>query len=294
MDLSEKLKQGRFNGVCTDLCAFINTREFIDNLTHLRHSGIDIISAGFCSPNPEREYYKKFRDQDRESIVLCSNSAITSDGRIDLNSPFLANLELVITEAESLGVAVLVNILDSACEHIFADEFAVATAIFNAAEWLISKRFANIIVNLTNISHTFYKSSVLNGDKFISILESVKKSTGDKLIIGAGMKNFAGVSARALDLYIKSSDFIPLYSVNYKTHNTKKMLENIYFFKSRAKVPLIMAKGDDLSGKYNNYGKNNMAEAMENGVSWCYYNLEQLGIAPVDWGFLQKISRQAY
>jgi len=106
------------------------------------------------------------------------------------------------------------------------------------------------------------------------------------------MKNFTGVSALALDMYIKTSDFIPLYSVNYRAHNTKKMLENIYFFKLRTNVPLVVAKGDDLSDKYNNYGKNNMEEARENGVSWFYYNLEQLGIAPVDWSALQDISRQ--
>ena len=35
-----------------------------------------------------------------------------------------------------------------------------------------------------------------------------------------------------------------------------------------------MAKGDDLSEKYNSYGKNNLAEAIENGVSWCYYDID--------------------
>ena len=292
MNIAENLKYGKFNGICTDLSAFINTQDFLDNLKYLQHSDINIISAGFQSPNPNREYYKKSRNQDRERISLCSDSAITSNGEIDLDSPFLANLELITTAAESLGLAVLVNILDASCEHIFVDAFAVVTGIFNAIDWLISKQFNNIIVNLTNISQTFYKSSILNGEKFINMLESVKKSTGDKLIIGAGMKNFAGVSESALDLYIKSSDFIPLYSLNYKTHNTKKMLENIYYFKSRTDIPLIMAKGDDLSDKYNSYGKNNMLEARENGVSWFYYNLEKLGIEPVDWGFLRNVSKQ--
>lgn len=292
MNISEILKQGILNGVCTDLSAFINTQKFLDNLKYLRDSGVNAVSAGFQSPNPTHEYYKKSRSQDRTKLTLCSDSAITPNGEVALNSPFLSNLELIITTAKALELAVLVNILDASCEHIFTDEFAVVTGIFNAMDWLISKQFTNIIVNITNISHIFYKNLILNGEKFINIFESVKKNIGDKLIIGAGLKSFADVSESALATYIKSSDFIPLYSVNYKTHNTKKMLENIQYFKSRTNIPIVMAKGDDLSDKYNSYGKNNMMEARENGISWFYYKLEKLSVIPIDWEFLRYVNVQ--
>jgi hypothetical protein len=284
------LKQGKLLGVCTDLCTFHETKNinsFLDNLKYLQNSGINIISAAFQSPNPFREYYIKSREQDKLKNIAHSSSAIKPDGSLDYN--FLDNLELIIKTADSSGLAVLVNILDSSCEHIFSDEFAVITAIFNAADWLISKKFNNILVNLTNISHTFYKSSVLNGEKYINIFKSVKQAAGDNLILGAGIKNLAGVSPAGVDAYIKSSDFIPIYSVNYKNHSTKKMLENIYFFKARASVPVVMAKGDDLNSRYNSYGKNNMLEAFENHISWFYYSLDKLGLMPVDWGFLRHI-----
>ena len=272
----DSLKQGKLLGVCTDLCAFHATHDFIHQLGHLR---ANLISASLQSPNPHPEYYKKARQQDKSKAAAHADSAIKPDGSLDYS--LLENLELVIKSAGALGLAVLVNILDSSCEHIFADDFSIITGIFNALDWLEAKNFGNILVNLTNISHTFYKSRLLNGSKFISLFSSAKSASG--LMLGAGMKNFAGVGAAGLDAYIKSSDFIPLYSTNYKKHGTGKMLENIYFFKSRAAAPVIMAKGDDLSAEHSSYGKSNMLEALEHGASWCYYSLEKLGLAPVDW-----------
>ena len=282
------LKRGKLLGVCTDLSNYRdnqNIHNFINNLKRLKNA--NIISAALQSPSPLREYYKKSREQDKFKYSPHSSSAINPDG--SLNYCFLDDLELIIKTADSFGYAVLVNILDSSCEHIFIDEFSIINGIFNSADWLASKKFGNILVNLTNISHTFYKSSVLNGERFINIFKSVKQSAGGSLILGAGIKNFAGVSAGGFDNYIKSSDFIPIYSVNYKKHSTKKMLENIYFFKSRTDAPVIMAKGDDLSDGYNSYGKNNMTEAFENNISWFYYNLDKLGIMPVDWEFLRNL-----
>lgn len=286
MNIKDNLNRGKLLGVCTDLCAHYQAQAFLDNLKYLENSGINIISAAFQGPSPEREYYKKSREQ-RNLNIMRSSSAINADGSLDYN--LLAKLELIIKTADSFGLAVLVNILDSSCEHIFTDEFAVITGIFNAADWLISKRFDNILVNLTNISHTFYKSSVLNGEKFIDIFKSVKDNAGNRLMLGAGMKSFAKVSGSNLDAYIKSSDFIPIYSVNYKTHSTKKMIENIYFFRARTNAPVIMAKGDDLNGRHNSYGRNSMTEALGNNTSWFYYNLDKLVITPVDWGFLRDI-----
>ena len=290
----DNLKQGRLLGVCTDLCAFFHTSEFRGNLKYMRDAGINIFSASFQSPNPSGEYYKKSREQDKNLLSFSSfshssahsGSAINCGG--DLDYDFLAGLELTVKTADSLGLAVLINILDSSREYIFTDEFAVITGIFNAADWLISKKFTNVIVNLTNISHTFYKSSVLNGEKFINIFKDIKNSAGDNLILGAGLKSFAKIGADSLGMYIGCSDFIPIYSVNYKTHSTKKMLDNIYFFKSRTDAPVIMAKGDDLSDRYNSYGKNSMTEAFENNISWFYYNLDKLGLEPVDWSFFQS------
>jgi hypothetical protein len=295
-DSEDKSKHGRLLGICTDLCVFKdekicgfvhNTRSFTDNLTHLRNTCVNIISAAFQSPNPFAEYYQAARRQDKSKDISHSSSAIKSDGSLDYE--FLAALEQVIKTADSSGLAVIVSILDSSCENIFADEFSVITGIFNAADWLISKNFGNVIVNVSNISHTFYKRSVLNGEKFINLFKAVKKYTQGKLILGAGMKNFTGVSEEKLNDYITASDFIPIYSANYKIHSTKKMIENICFFKSRTNIPVIMAKGDDLNGRYGSYGKNSLAEAFENGISWCYFNLGKLGIMPVNWDFLSQI-----
>ena len=281
------LEDKKFIGVYTDMCAFFddniidadkNKSDFMKNLSVWRSFGVNLITVGLQSPSPFAEYYKKAREQDRSAIPAFGSSALKYDG--GLNYDFLENAEEIIRFANELGFTVLVNILSPACENIFEDELAVFNGVFNAADWLRGKNFGDILVNITDVSHTFYKSGILNGSKIISLLKSVGERTENKLILGTGIKSFAGVSERNISEYIKASGFIPVYSDYSKSnHNTKKMLEKIYFFrehinKAGVKIPVIIAKGDDLSERYNSYGRNNLEEAFENGVSWCYYDPE--------------------
>jgi hypothetical protein len=294
----------KFIGVYTDMCCFFDKNiadtekikyEFIKNLPEWRKSGVNLITAGLQSPNPFAEYYKKAREQDKTKDISFDSSGIKPDGSLDLD--YLENAGEIIKEANKYGFCVLVNLLSPACENIFEDEYAIVNGIFNAVDWLLEKNFSNILVNITDISHTFYKSSVLNPGGIIRILKSIKslrslkekkERTGNNIIFGAGIKSFAGVGEKNISEYIKFSDFIPVYA-----DNTKKMLEKIYFFQARTqaknkKIPMVVVKGDDLSDKHNSYGKNNLAEASENNASWCYYDRDgfvilQTKSKSIDW-----------
>jgi len=290
------LSEGKFIGIYTDMCVFFdkniigidrNKNEFIKNLDLWRKSGVNLITAGLQSPNPFKEYYKKAREQDKSKDISFKSSAFKSDGSIDF--AYLENVEEIIKSAARSGFAVLVNILSSSCENIFEDEFAVINGIFNAVDWFLEKSFSNVLINITDVSHTFYKSSVLNKGRIINILKSVREKAKNNIILGAGIKSLSDINEKNIAEYINSSDFIPIYA-NYakSSHNTKKMLENIYFFKEAMKktgreIPIIMAKGDDLSERYNSYGKNNLIEALENNISWCYYDKDGFVILPVAW-----------
>ena len=266
----------KYIGVYTDMCAFFdknlidadeNKNSFIENLGDWKKSGVNLITVGLQSPNPFGEYYKKAREQDKTKNIRFDSSAIKSGG--GLNCAFLDNAAGIIKAANNFDFAVIVNILSPACENKFEDEFALVNGIFNVIDWILKQNFTNILVNIADISHTFYKSSVLNGEKIIKLLKSVREKTKDKLILGTGIKTFANFSEKNIAEYIKLSDFIPIYP-----DNTKNMLKKIYFFRAADKeIPLIAVKGDDLSEKYNSYGKNNLTEAAENGISWCYYDL---------------------
>ena len=295
------LSEGKLIGIYTDMCAFfdknicdvgLNKTEFINNLNEWRGSGVNLITLGLQSPNPFGEYYKKARERDKSKNISFDSSALNPDG--SLNFGFLSNAEEIINAADNSGIAVLVNILSPSCESIFEDEFAILNGIFNIAEWLLEKKFLNTLVNLTDISHTFYKSSVLNGDRIVNVLKSIREKVKDNIIFGAGIKTFAYLSAKNMANYINLSDFIPIFSINARhACTTKKMLENIYFLKRLMRgegreVPIIMAKGDDLSERYGSYGKNNLTEALENDISWCYYDRDGFGLLQnqkksIDW-----------
>jgi hypothetical protein len=290
------LSEGRLVGVFTDMCAFFdanitdidkNKREFIENLGEWKKSGVDLITVGLQSPNPFREYYKKAREQDKEKNLPFESSAIKRDGSLNLG--YLENSREIIEAADNMGFAVLVNILSPSCEDIFEDEFAILNGTLNAAGWLAGQGFSNVIVNITDVAHTFYKSSVLKDGRIIKVLKSVRQKVKEKLILGAGIKSFTNISAKNMREYIELSDFIPLHA-NYtkSNHNTKRMLEKIYFVREKMRaagreIPVIIAKGDDLSEKYNSYGKNNLLESLENGASWCYYDKDGFVIMPVSW-----------
>jgi len=272
----------KFIGVYTDMCAFFDKstadtekikRGFISNMEIWRGCGVNLVTVGLQSPCPFGEYYKKAREQNKGLYISSDSSAINHDG--SLNFDFLDNAEKIIVSANSAKLTVLVNILSPMREYIFDDEYAVINGIFNAVEWLAEKNFTDILVNITDISHTFYKSSVLNQNKINKILKSVRDKTTGKLILSAGIKTFANFNENDIREYIELSDFIPIYAINPKSiYTTKNMIEKIYFFKKiAANIPIIMVKGDDLNDKYNSYGKINLTEALDNNISWCYYDL---------------------
>ena len=282
------------------MCAFFdgsiinvkkNKEEFIKNLGEWKKSGINLVTAGLQGPNPFREYYKKARERDKTKDMTFRSSAINSDGSLDKN--YLKNLEEIITAANNAGIYVLLNILSTACEDIFEDEYALLSGIFNAADMLLEKNYPNVFVNLTDVSHTFFKSSVLCGEGLIEILKSVREKIKRGFLLGAGIKTFSNIGEKKLSEYIRSSDFIPVYANQaHSRQTTKNMLEKIFFFKEKIReagedLPLIVAKGDDLSEKYNSYGKNNLSEAMETGASWCYYDLAGFVVpqsSEINWG----------
>lgn len=255
-----------------------NKKDFIKNLPEWKKLGIDLITIGLQGPSPFKQYYKKARERDRSIDISFKSSALNSDG--SLNKNYFENIEEIIESAGKSGLYVLLNVLSASCEDIFEDEFAVINGIFNVTELLLEKKFPDIFVNITDISNTFYKSSVLNGDKFIKLLQSVKEKVNKGFYLGAGIKTFSGVSEKNILEYIKLSDFIPVYENQTQPgRNTKNILEKIYYFKEKMRetgvnIPIIVIKGDDLSEKYNSYGKNNMAESLENGASWCYYDID--------------------
>ncbi|MCL2159420.1 MAG: hypothetical protein FWH48_08435 [Oscillospiraceae bacterium] len=293
--------EGRLIGVCSDVCAFFDggfadiekTRlDFIKNLSGWRASGVDIVTLGLQSPSPFREHYKKAREQKKEKSeknIEFKSSALKADGSLDKG--YLENAKRIIEAADGAGLLVCVNIFSAWQERIFEDEYAILNGAFNVVDWLLEKNFSNVMVNITDVSHIFYKSSVLCGGGVIRLLKSLKERADDSLILGAGLKSLGNIPAALLGEYIKNSDFVPIYSnaENAKlAHNTKKMLGDICFLKgimreNGADIPIIMAKGDDLGERYNSYGKNNLAEALENGISWFYYDREGFFMLPVDW-----------
>ncbi|MCL1793385.1 MAG: hypothetical protein FWG34_05920 [Oscillospiraceae bacterium] len=290
--------EGKLIGVCSDVCAFFdagvadvekNREEFIKDLDDWRNSGVNLVTLGLQSPNPFGEYYKKAREQDKSKNISFESSAINPDG--SLNSVYLEYAAKIIEAAKRAGLAVFVNIFSSSCEDMFEDEFAIVNGAFNVADWLLEKKFPNVMANVTDVSHTFYKSSVLSGGGAIKILKSLKEKAGKKLILGAGLKSTKNIPEGLMGEYMESSDFIPIYSnaENAKSeYNTKKMIGDIHRFKKAmaqkgANIPIIVAKGDDLSERYNSYGKNNLAEALENGASWCYYDKQGFVLLPVNW-----------
>ena len=291
--------EGRLIGVYTDVCAFFdggvadieaNREGFIKNLGEWRSAGVNLITLGLQGPSPFGEYYKKAREQDKSKNISFESSALKSDGSLDL--AYLENAGRIIEAANKAGLAVLVNIFSASCEDIFEDEFAIINGAFNVADWLLENNLPNVMANITDISHTFYKSSVLSGGGAVKLLKSLKEKAKDRLLVGAGVKSFKTIPANLTGEYIECSDFIPIYSntENAKSeYNTKKMVADIYYLKKAMgergqNIPIIVAKGDDLGEKYNSYGKNNLAEGLENGASWCYYDREGFVLLPVDWG----------
>lgn len=174
-----------------------NTREFLEQMPLWRKAGL--LSFTLCLQGGSPEGYSK--DQPWE------NSAF--DERGELREDYFARLELILDRADELGMVPMLGYFYFGQDQRLKDEAAVLTAVDRATDWLVSKQYRNVLVEVANECDNAKYDHAIIGPKRVTELLSRVRERGKPIGLQVGVSHNGGRVPS--DAVIEASDFVLLH-----------------------------------------------------------------------------------
>jgi hypothetical protein len=146
-----------------------NTQEFLDAMPIWRKHGLLGFTINLQGGNP-RAYGKEHP---------WHNSAFEPDGA--LREDYMARLERILDRADELGMVPIVGYFYFGQDNRLAAEKAIVQATMNATQWLLDRRYHNILVEIANESNVGYRSNpILRPERAHELILMVKSRSAGK------------------------------------------------------------------------------------------------------------------
>jgi hypothetical protein len=258
-----------------------NTREFVENMALWRKHGLLSFTVNFQGGSPQ--------GYSREQPW--HNSAFTEEG--ELRAAYLARMGKVLDRADELGMVPIVGFFYFGQAPRFKDEAAVIRATEKATDWLISKGYTNVMVEIANeCNHSGYPEIVKpnRADELIKLVQERSKGK---------VKNPAGrfyVSTSLTggqtpnDVTVGAADFLLLHGNGVgQAERIRDMVKKTRGVKGYRDQPVLFNEDDHFDFEK---GENNMVAAVGQYASWGYFDYRMKGegfdegyqSVPVNWG----------
>ena len=153
-----------------------NTNEFIANMKSWRDQGLLSFTINLQGGSPTG--YSKAQPW--------YNSAFKEDG--SLRPEYMARLEKILSKADELGLVPIVGLFYFGQDQTLRDEAAVKNAVNNAVDWLFSKKYRNILIEINNECNVNYDHEILKPGRVHELIEIVRQKSKD------GYRFYAGTS----------------------------------------------------------------------------------------------------
>ena len=104
------------------------------------------------------------------------NSAFNPDGSLD--SAYMSRLELILDEADRLGMVPIVGLFYFGQDQYLDDENAVKTGVENAVNWFFDKGYRNILIEINNECNGNYDHDILfqyRVHELITLAQSIER-----------------------------------------------------------------------------------------------------------------------
>jgi len=254
-----------------------NTAEFIEMLPNWRKHGLLAVTLNLQGGSPEG--YSK--------VQPWHNSAINADGSLDDNS--MTRLAKVIDKADELGMVVILGLYYFGQDERVKDEKAVIAGIDAAVDWLVAKKYTNVLVELNNECDVkAYDHDILKPDRVHELIERVKTRSAEKkhpLLAGT---SYGGKGIPKPNV-VKASDFLLLHGNGAKEPTIiTEMVQKTRKVQGYRPMPILFNEDDHF-----NFDKpeNNFAAAVKEYASWGYFDFRMKGegfdegyqSVPVNW-----------
>jgi len=160
-----------------------NTRDFLETLPYWRRSGVCAFTVNLQGGSPDGQV---------TGAQPWINSAYTREGR--LRADYMARLEKVLDYADEHYWVVIVGLFSPGQDQHVYDERSVLRAVDAVTDWLLERRYTNVIVEVAGgCSDRRYDHKILTDDRVHELVERVQERSKDKVESPAG-RLLAGAS----------------------------------------------------------------------------------------------------
>jgi len=213
------------------------------------------------------------------------NSAFASDG--SLKDTYMNRLELILNEAERLGMVPIVGLFYFGQDQILADEDAVKNAVTNAINWLFDKGYKNVLIEINNECNGAYDHEILfqyRVHELINLAKSIERN-GYRYLVST---SYTGKHLPKFNV-VEVSDFILLHGNGMSNPNEVVQLVEETKKVAGYKGQPIVYNEDDNYGFDNDW--NNFIAATSVRASWGFFDFRRNDEAfengfqsvPADW-----------
>ncbi|PZX50725.1 hypothetical protein LV84_03917 [Algoriphagus ratkowskyi] len=253
-----------------------NTDEFVTNMSVWKSYGLLSFTLNLQGGSP----YGYSQSQP------WINSAYTESG--ELRPAYFKRLERILDKADELGMAPMLGLFYFGQDENLADEKAVINAVSNVIDWLHSKDYKNVLIEVNNECDIRYDHAILQPERVHELIELVKskEKNGYRFLVST---SYSG-GAVPKENVVKASDFILLHGNGVKEPN--KIIEQVAatrLVNGFANQPIVYNEDDHFNFDQD---LNNFTAAVSTYASWGYfdYRMKDEGFeegyqsVPVDWG----------
>ena len=252
-----------------------NTREFVAAMPEWRRHGLLSFTVNLQGGSPEG--YSKSQPW--------INTAFRPDGT--LKPDYMHRLEHILDHADELGMAPIVGFYYFGQDQHLRDESAVERGVEEAANWLLSHGYRNVLVEINNeCDIKEYDHEILTPQRvheLINLTKSVQRR-GERLLVSA---SFAGGSIPT-DNVVAAADFLLMHGNGVKDPaRIGAMVREARRRPSYRAMPVLFNEDDHFD-----FDKpvNNMLSAVGEYASWGFFDpgkgdySDGYQCPPVQWG----------
>jgi CubicO group peptidase (beta-lactamase class C family) len=219
------------------------------------------------------------------------NSAITDDG--ELRPDYMARLERILNRADELGMVAILGIFYFGQDQRLKDENAVHRAVDGTVDWINTRGFRNVLIEINNECNVRYDHAILQPPRVHELIEraKVRSMAGSnfkphRLLVGT---SYGGGTIPQPNV-VKASDFLLLHGNGISDpQRIAEMVRKTRQVEGYRPMPILFNEDDHFD-----FDKpaNNFIAAVNEYASWGYfdYRMKDEGFdegyqsVPVNWG----------
>src|SRR5207245_2659557 len=152
-------------------------------------------------------------------------------------------------------------------QYRLATDEAVLKGADNATDWLLSRHYSNVLIEIANeTNHTSYTSPLLKPNRAHELIQRVQQRSGKKFLVST---SFTGGQIPS-DNVAQRADFLLLHGNGIGDPNRiRKMVEQVRRLKSYHNQPILFNEDDHFDFDKPD---NNFLAALSKGAGWGYFD----------------------